>query len=175
MEYILEHGIAELSLRPMAKALGVTHATLVRQFGSKEDLIAEAVVKIRESVLERRAGASGAPDAPSLAVAMWAAWRRLCEPSERRQFVLLFELVAMNERQQGRFGPLPEMLITDFLGPMQSTIQNAGLSRSDARSLATGFLAQVRGLQLDLAVTGDRRRVDAAMRHYIEAMTETRP
>jgi AcrR family transcriptional regulator len=175
VEYILDHGIAELSLRPMANALGVTHATLVRQFGSKEDLIAEAVATIREGVLKRRVQSSGEAAAPSLAAAMWASWRRLCEPSERRQFVLLFELVAMNERLQGRFGPLPEMLITDFLGPMESTLRSAGLSRREARNLATGFLAQVRGLQLDLAVSGDQRRVNAAMRHYIETMTGTRP
>ena len=92
VEYILERGIAELSLRPMAKELGVTHATLLRHFGTKEALVLEVVKSIREDLLDQLVRSSGhrAPDSPGRS--MWAAWRQLCEPSERRQFVLLFEL-----------------------------------------------------------------------------------
>ncbi|HSM64969.1 MAG TPA: TetR/AcrR family transcriptional regulator [Ilumatobacteraceae bacterium] len=169
VEYVLAHGVADLSLRPMAKALGVTHATLLRHFTSKEDLIAEVVSTIREGVFRPGTGQAGSPVA--LDDAMWAVWRRLCEPPERRQFALLFELVAANERDPGRFGDLTPMLITDFLEPLEAAMRRRGLSRRRARLLATGFLAQVRGLQLDLSVSGDRRRVDAAMRHYIDTMT----
>lgn len=153
----------------MAKALGVTHATLLRHFTSKEDLIAEVVSTIRESVFRPRGGQAGSSVA--LDDSMWAVWRRLCEPSERRQFALLFELVATNERDPGRFGDLAPMLITDFLEPLEAAMRSRGLSERRARDLATGFLAQVRGLQLDLSVSGDQRRVDAAMRHYIDTMT----
>lgn len=169
MEYILAHGVADLSLRPMADALGVSHATLLRHFASKEDLIGEVVSTIREGVLQARTGQRD--DTLDLAEAMWTVWRQLCQPSERRQFALLFELVAANERDPGRFGELMPMLITDFLGPMEAAMRSRGLSRRSARNLATGFLAQVRGLQLDLSVSGDQRRVDAAMRHYINTMT----
>lgn len=170
VEYILEHGVSDLSLRPMAKALGVTHATLLRHFGSKHDLIAEVVSTIREGVLQAR-GRRAIDNPPPLAATMWASWKRLCQPPERRQFALLFELVALNDRDPGRFGELTPLIITDFLGPMEAAMRARGLSRRDARNLATGFLAQVRGLQLDLAVSGDQRRVDAAMRHYIATMT----
>jgi AcrR family transcriptional regulator len=164
VEYILENGIAELSLRPMARSLGVTHATLLRHFGTKEMLITEVIDHIRDDLLARSAGGRAGA---TLESSMWATWRRLCESSERRQFVLLFEVVAIQARTPDRFGSLAPMLITDFLGPMEAGMRNSGLSRREARNLATGFLAQVRGLQLDLAVSGDQRRVDAAMKHFI--------
>ena len=171
MEYVLEHGIARLSLRPMAQELGVTHATMLRHFGSKEALVTEVVTSIREGLLDELVRSSGddTPDTP--ARSMWTAWHRLCEPSERRQFVLLFELVAIHARDPGRFGSLAPMLVTDFLGPIEGSLRSYGLPAQEAADLATGFLAQVRGLQLDLAVSGDQRRVDAAMKRYIEAVT----
>ena len=43
VDYVLDHGIADLSLRPMASSLGVTHATLIRHFSSKEALVAALV------------------------------------------------------------------------------------------------------------------------------------
>jgi AcrR family transcriptional regulator len=175
VEYILERGIADLSLRPCAKELGVSHATLLRHFGTKEALITEVVNRIRTDLLDQLVRSSGGRVGDTPARAMWAAWRQLCEPSERRQFVLLFELVAMQARDPDRFGSLAPMLITDFLGPIQASLRSYGLTASQARDLATGFLAQVRGLQLDLAVSGEQRRVDAAMRRYIKTVTAPAP
>lgn len=171
VEYVLEHGIADLSLRPFARELGVTHATLLRHFGSKEELVREVVVRIREDLLDEsaRLPPDRAPATP--AEAMWGAWRRLTDPAQRRQFVLLFELVAAHARDPGRFGPLAPLLVADFLGPVRASLEGYGLPAHDAEELATGFLALVRGLQLDLAVTGDEQRVDEAMGLYVRAVT----
>jgi AcrR family transcriptional regulator len=175
VEYVLDHGVAELTLRPLADALGVTHATLLRQFGTKEELVTEVIASIREGLLAELSASVGvievAPPAPS----MRAVWQQLCEPNERRQFVLLFELVALQAREPDRFGSLAPLLISDFLPPMEASFRNDGRSPDEARDLATGFLAQLRGLQLDLAVSGDQDRVDAAMNRYIDAITRTDP
>lgn len=172
VEYILEHGIAELSLRPMADELGISHSTLIRQFGTKEALVKEVIERIRSDLFNRP---RTPVDHASLGDELRATWRRLCEPAERRQFVLLFEVVAIQARNPDRYGSLTPMLITDFLGPMEASLQHHGLSRREASSVATAFLALVRGLQLDLAVSGDRRRVDAAIDRYIDTVTRTHP
>lgn len=170
VEYVLEHGLAELSLRPMADELGVSHSTLIRHFGTKEKLVIEVMDSIRADLFNRpRASVVDAP----LAQVFRATWKRLCEPAERRQFVLLFEVVALQSRDPDRFGPLAPMLITDFLGPIEAALRNHGLSGRQVRDVATGYLALVRGLQLDLAVSGDQRRVDAAMNRYIDTITRT--
>jgi AcrR family transcriptional regulator len=174
VEYILDNGVGELTLRPLADALGVTHATLLRHFGTKEELVREAITAIRIDVFDKLRASAGDIAAAPLARSMRAVWQQLCEPTERRQFVLLFELVALQSREPDRFGPLAPLLISDFLLPMQASFRNAGRTRTEARELATGFLAQLRGLQLDLALSGDQRRVNAAMNRYIDVMTRTK-
>lgn len=171
VEYVLEHGVAELSLRPLAKELGVTHATLIRHFESKEALVGEVVEHIRTDIGPKVRASAGYPADASTAQMMRTVWEHLCAPAERRQFALLFELVAMHARDQDRFEFLEQMLITDFLAPLEARLRSDGLSSRDARDFATGFLAQVRGLQLDLAVSGDERRVNSAMHRYIEFVT----
>lgn len=171
VEYVLDHGVAELSLRPMAKELGVTHATLIRHFESKEALVAEVVDHIRTEIGPKTRASGGYPaDAPADRM-MRAVWANLSQPAERRQFALLFELVAMHTRQQDRFDHLEQMLITEFLAPLQARFRRDGMSSREARDVATGFLALVRGLQLDLAMSGDERRVNAAMNRYIDLVT----
>lgn len=171
VDYVLEHGVAELTLRPMAQALGVSHATLIRHFGTKEALVAEVISAIRLGVFETLAASTGDLSDVPVADSMRIVWRQLCEPKQRRQFVLLFEVVAIEARHPDRFGGLATLLISDFLSPIESELRAAGRSPDEARHIATGFLALVRGLQLDLAVTGDIDRVDAAMNRYIAAVT----
>jgi AcrR family transcriptional regulator len=171
VEYILEHGVSELSLRPMAKEIGVTHATLLRHFGTKEELVAEVVELIRADVFAERV--EQAEVVVSLARSLRTVWKRLCDPKERRQFALLFELVALETRDPGRFEGLTSILVSDFLDPLEAAFREHGLSRREARDVATTYLALVRGLQLDLALTGDQRRVDAAMYRYIDDVTRT--
>jgi len=171
VEYILEHGVCELSLRPMAKEIGVTHATLLRHFGTREELITEVAEYIRADVFAERV--EQAEVVVSLAQSLRTVWKRLCDPKERRQFALLFELVALETRDPGRFANLTSLVISDFLEPLEAAFRNHGLSRREARDVATAYLALVRGLQLDLALTGDRPRVDAAMHRYIDDVTRT--
>lgn len=169
VEYVLDHGLCDLSLRPMAKAIGVTHATLLRHFGTKEDLVTEVVEHIRAELFAERV--QRAEVVVSLAQSLRTVWKRLCDPKERRQFALLFELVALETRNPGRFDNLTSILISDFLDPLEAAFRNNGLSRRQARDVATAYLGLVRGLQLDLALTGDSRRVDAAMHRYIDDVT----
>jgi AcrR family transcriptional regulator len=170
VEYVLEHGVADLSLRPMADELGVSHSTLLRHFGTKEDLVTEVIEHIRAGIFS--APRSSAVDAP-LAQSFRAVWKRVCEPTERRQFLLLFEVVAMQGRDPNRFASLEPTLITEFLRPVEARLRSHGLSNREARDVASGFLAMVRGLQVDLAVSGDQRRVDAAMHRYIDMITRS--
>lgn len=51
--YLLEHGLAELSLRPLAAAAGTSARLLIYHFGSKERLLVEVL-----ETLQRRLRAS---------------------------------------------------------------------------------------------------------------------
>ena len=162
-EYVLDNGVGDVSLRPMAHALGVTHATLLRHFGSKEQLLLEVSEKVRSDLVnswQQDEELKAALRADELVRLVWA---RLCEPAEQRQFILLFELVGRAARRPADTAVLAGSIVEEWLLPIESRLRAAGWSSNDARTAATFILAQVRGLQLDLLLTGDRTRVDAAL------------
>jgi AcrR family transcriptional regulator len=167
-EYVLDHGIGDLSLRDMARALGVTHATLLRHFSSKEDLLLQVVAKIRSDFVDQLANDEQLRSAHPASALLRTTWKRLCEPAEQRQFVLLFELVGRATRDGGRVAELAQSSIDDWLTVISAQLSRIGYPPKDADTLATVLLAQVRGLQLDLLLTGDRRRVDRAIDALIE-------
>jgi AcrR family transcriptional regulator len=167
-EYVLDHGIGDLSLRDMARALGVTHATLLRHFSSKEELVLQVVAKIRSNFVDQLANDEQLRSAQPASKLLRATWNRLCEPAEQRQFALLFELVGRATRDGGRIAELAQSSIDDWLLVISAQLLRTGYPAQDADMLATLLLAQVRGLQLDLLLTGDRPRVDRAIDALIE-------
>lgn len=167
-EYVLDHGIGELSLREMARALGITHATLLRHFSSKEDLLLQVIEKIRSDFVDQLANDEELRSARPASTLLRTIWKRLCEPAEQRQFVLLFELAAKATRDGGQIGELAQSGLDDWLSVISAQLVRIGYPPKEADTLATLSLAQVRGLQLDLLVTGDRRRVDRAIAALVE-------
>jgi AcrR family transcriptional regulator len=161
-DYVLDHGIADLSLRPVAQALGVTHATLLRHFSSKDELIKCVLDKIRTDLFAQVSADSELREAGSTAQLLRITWRRLCEPKEQRQFLLLFAMAAGKGWQPGDGGELVRSMEDGFVEFISGWLRQDGWTPEDASALATLLLAQIRGLQLDLLITGDRARVDRA-------------
>lgn len=160
-EYVLDHGIAGLSLRPVAQALGVTHATLLRHFSSKDELIKCVVDKMRTDLVAQVTADSKLQEAGSTAELLRITWRRLCEPKEQRQFLLLFEMVAGKGWRSSDGGELARPM-DDLVEFVSGWLRQDGWAPEDASALATLLLAQIRGLQLDLLISGDRARADRA-------------
>ncbi|MFI1918634.1 TetR/AcrR family transcriptional regulator [Nocardia sp. NPDC020380] len=169
-EYVLDNGVRELSLRPAARALGVSHATLIRHFATKEALIAEVLEHIRADFEERLLSEElRAVDSP--AELLHAAWQHLCRPREQRQFLVLFELVATAARTPDH--PV-SALVTDWLTVIERELLRYHWPAETVSRTATFILAQVRGLQLDLITTGDRERVDEAFAATVEFLMRER-
>nr|WP_226887166.1 TetR/AcrR family transcriptional regulator [Nocardia brasiliensis] len=160
-EYVLDHGVADLSLRPLATALGVSHGTLIRHFQTKEALIAEVLGCIRADFETRLLSVELSGDASGIEV-LRGIWRRLCQPREMRQFRVLFELAAAVGYSDTRDTTLPETLITNWITLIAQPLIRFGCPPEIAPELATFVLAQIRGLQIDLMTTGDRDRADGA-------------
>lgn len=53
-EYILENGLTDLALRPLAVEIGVTHSTLLRHFSTKDDLIFAVIERFEPIFLQNR-------------------------------------------------------------------------------------------------------------------------
>jgi AcrR family transcriptional regulator len=48
VDYVLAHGISNLSLRPLAEALGVSTYSLVYHFGSKDGVVEAILARVEE-------------------------------------------------------------------------------------------------------------------------------
>ncbi|WP_369172840.1 TetR/AcrR family transcriptional regulator [Streptomyces sp. R28] len=162
-EYVLEHGVTDLSLRPVAQALGVTHATLLRHFSSKDELIMAVLENIRTDLAAQLTSDAESGEAHSTAELVKTVWKQLCEPKQQRQFLLLFELVGHHGWKPDGHRDLAQSIVEDWIAVLTDRLARDGWPAEDSAALATLLLAQVRGLQLDLLVSGDRERADRAL------------
>jgi AcrR family transcriptional regulator len=159
--YVLDHGVSDLTLRPLASAMGVTIATVVRQFGTKEALIEEVSRSINDDLLRTLRDDPELADL-SPAQTLRTLWRRWLDPAQGRQFRMLFELYALALRHPEQYRWFTESIVTDWLPQIESPLISDGVDPAAARQLSTLVLAVLRGLHLDLVATGDVDRVDAA-------------
>ena len=169
-EYVLDHGLADLSLRPLARELGVTHATLIRHFVSKDKLIAEVVDRMRVDFLETLQ----TDDETSGSVEfLEMSWEKLRQPREQRQFRALFEIASRAPQNRYVPGDVTARILGQWRNPLEQRLVGEGRSSAEATEIATLVIAQVRGLQLDLLITGERERIDAAFARAIDQLRRT--
>ena len=147
-EYVLANGLAGLSLRPLARALGTSPRMLLYDFGSKDRLVHEILAEIRRHEADLL-------DAEVHTLADIWAW--IAAP-EREPFLRLFFELYVSSLGRHEAKPLVEDWL-DFL-------QREWRPRVDAAE-ATLMIAVVRGLLLDRLATGDRARTDAAMGRFL--------
>jgi len=174
LAYAREHGLADVSLRALAAAIGTSHRMLIYHFGSKEGLLAAVVSAVeaeQRAVMIGMARGSGADPA----TAMRRFWADLADPGKHESERLFFETVAMALRGQPGTEGLRAGLVEPWLdaaeeaaGLLEPPVSgDANPDADPVRLDARVGMALVRGLLLDLLATGDRDGVDAAMDHFI--------
>ncbi|HEY1548407.1 MAG TPA: TetR/AcrR family transcriptional regulator [Kofleriaceae bacterium] len=166
VEYLTQHGLAELSLRPLARAVGSSPRVLLYYFGSKEQLVAEVFAALRE---RQRAQLEALPS-HGFAADCWATWKQMTAPQSLRYFRLFFEAVGIALRQPAQHRAFLAATVDDWLAALVGPLHASGMSAADARTLATIVIAGLRGFILDVCTTDDARRVDRAVRAWIEAI-----
>lgn len=161
VDYVCRHGLSQLSLRPLAKALGTSPRNLLYYFGSKDDLVVEIIRRGRARQQATMANLKLSPDLRPAQVSR-ILWRQWTDPKRLPLMRLFFEIYSLAISDPARFPGFAERAVEEWLGALEGCSTLPGRSRSDARALATVMIAAFRGFMLDLAATGDRARVDAA-------------
>jgi AcrR family transcriptional regulator len=160
-DYVLEHGLAGLSLRPLASALGTSTRMLLYDFSSKEELIMAVLTEIRRreaAMLAGHAGAAGA-SGPELVQAVWD-W---ASSAERAPFMrLFFEVYIDAAAHPGTYSQRGRAMVTEWLDQFGTALAGSPADAADAAS-ATLVIAVLRGLLLDRLGTGDAERTDRAL------------
>jgi AcrR family transcriptional regulator len=169
VEYLVTHGVADVSLRPLAHAVGSSPRVLLYYFGSKEDLVSLALARLRERQRASfaRLKQSGAADPIA---ACRAVWRQLAAPQSEPLFRLFFQAYSMGLQEPQRFAEFLHHAIEDWLEFLSGPRIAAGESPREARAFATVVLAGFRGFMLDYCASHDRRRVEAAVELWLRSL-----
>jgi AcrR family transcriptional regulator len=166
-EYALQHGLADLSLRPLAAAIGSSPRVLLYLFGSKDGLVRALLARARVdelALLERLHD-----DQPlGLAAAAERVWSWLERPEHRPLLTLWLEGYARSlVDPHGPWSGFAEATVRDWLGVLAAAQPPAERHTADAEAQRTAVLALLRGSLLDLLATGEAERVTAALQQQL--------
>lgn len=165
--YVLSNGLAEMSLRPLAKAIGSSPRVLLFLFGSKEGLTRALLARARDDELAYLDALRAARQTGGLADTGREVWSWLADPAHRALLALWTEGYARSlQSEPGPWAEFGRDTVSDWLDLLAAR-QNAAHAAAAERTL---LLAVLRGALLDLLATGDHDRVTAAVERHLSAI-----
>jgi AcrR family transcriptional regulator len=167
--YLLEHGLSDLSLRPLAEALGTSARLLIYHFESKEGLLTEALdsmqLRLRQSfgsMVERRASGSERP--------LKLFWDWAITDENFPYLKLIYELQILAVQNPAAYGQYLQRNASNWSELIATALPEA--ERTPAMVTLLGAVFD--GLFLELMSTGDRKRTTQAIQQFLRLVDEAR-
>jgi AcrR family transcriptional regulator len=166
--YALAHGLGEMSLRPLAAAIGSSPRVLLFLFGSKDGLVRSLLARARSDELALVEQARAQQPEGDLATVVRATWQWLVDRRHRPLLTLWVEAYARSLTEpDGPWAGFAAQTVEDWLSLLaraQSPDHRRSRAGAAERTLA---LYVLRGALIDLLATGDIRRNTAAIEAYL--------
>jgi AcrR family transcriptional regulator len=160
LAYLLEHGLANISLRPLAAQLGTSARILMFHFKSKTGLLQEVMEelqsRLKSSFLEIRERGQEGPQLKRF-------WLWAIRKKNLAYLRLLYEaqiVAAQNPREYGRY-------LKKTSRDWQAIAFQSLSEPVRSPAMATLCIAVFDGLMLEMINTGDRARLTAAIDEFI--------
>ncbi|MFJ3040319.1 TetR family transcriptional regulator [Streptomyces tendae] len=171
--YALTHGLADLSLRPLAEAVGSSPRVLLFLFESKDGLLRALLARARADELALLARV-GQPDRPvGLAPAVERVWTWLAAKEHRPLLRLWAEAYARSlTHPDGAWAGFARATVDDWLGVLAGFQAPSERDSEDGAVRRTLALAVLRGALLDLLATDDEERLTAAVAHQLALLRD---
>ncbi len=173
VDALLTYGAAELSLRPLAERVGTSARLLIYHFGSKEQLLADAMAEVRLRI-QTSLGAYAVQVRPkTLRDLVMMVWDWAVQPANQGYFRLLFEVDGLTL--------FDRVHVSQDTGRAHSAAWIALIERAAERLPAEGplfrvhstlILATLTGLLQEFLSTGDLDRTTAAMSALIDLIAQ---
>ncbi|MHA7957822.1 TetR/AcrR family transcriptional regulator [Streptomyces sp. L500] len=151
MHYVGEHGLATLTLRPLAAALGTSDRMLVYHFGSREGLVVALLDRAFADLATVWQGRQATRPSDLVRVL----WQTFAEPGVRVALRLYLEaasLAGTDELWREQLAPAA----SSYLHTAEQWLVEAGMSPAIAPSAARLASATLDGALLQLGIDGDR-------------------
>ena len=174
-EYVLQHGLMTLSLRPLSQAIGSSPRVLLFLFGSKEGLVQALLGRARAAELEflNDMHPAGRPD--DFVDVVRRVWEWLVAKEHRAMLGLWLETYAHSVVERG--GPYAQFArrtVEGWVGLMaihQTAQHRRTRAGANERALA---LAVLRGALMDLLASGDEDRTTALVDAWLSGIVAAR-
>ena len=175
-EYALTHGLADVSLRPLAAAIGSSPRVLLFLWGSKDGLIKALLGRARAdeiAILDRLEGTEDITPV-GLVRAVEQVWSWLAAGEHRPLLRLWTEAYARSlVEPEGPWAGFARATVDDWLGVLAAHQPAPERDSAEGLTRRTLALAVLRGALLDLLATHDEPRVTAAVDHHLVLLRET--
>lgn len=167
-EYVLEHGLAEMSLRPLAATIGSSPRVLLFLFGSKDGLVRALLARARADELAFIEQMRVQEPEADLGMIIRRTWQWLVDERHRRLLALWLEAYARSLAEpDGPWAGFAAQTVEDWLS-LLTAAQPAGRRRGRAGAAErTLGLCVLRGALIDLLATGDVKRNTAAIEAHL--------
>jgi AcrR family transcriptional regulator len=169
LDYVEAHGVGDLSLRPLGKAIGASPRTLLYHFGSKEQLLADVMRARRARQRKQFAEIMRGEGAP-IADACREIWNAMSSPEGLAAFKRSLETYVFALNAPQKYRGFLENTVEDWLRFRADARHDEGYSHNDSRAIGTIVVAGFRGFLLDLCATGDYPRVNRAVDLWIDTL-----
>jgi AcrR family transcriptional regulator len=168
--YVLTHGLADMSLRPLARAIGSSPRVLLYLYGSKDELIRALLGRARADELAAIGARQEAGSPADLIEVALQVWRWLSDVSHRHLLGLWVEAYARSlVDPDGPWSGFAAQTVQDWLGLLAAR-QPPGRRGPAGAAERTAVLAVLRGAMLDVLATGDVARTTRSVTLALRAL-----
>ncbi|MES2036616.1 MAG: TetR/AcrR family transcriptional regulator [Pseudomonadota bacterium] len=165
LDYFLAHGLAELSLRPLAEKIGTSARLLIYHFESKEKLITvvmeEVRARVQQSVISMMHATRGEASMESF-------WNWITDSENIRYVRLLFEVQVLALQNPAVYA----QFLSDTSSSWLEVLEHGIPESAERRTIATLCGAVIDGLVLEYMSTGDLDRTTAALKFFVRLLSQ---
>ena len=164
LSYFLRHGVANLSLRPLAAAVGTSARMLLHYFGSKEALIAEVMEQVQQRLQNSFRELLESERTKTKSGLLQEFWDVLSHRTNQPSLRLLFEVQMLALQNPGRY----RRYLSRTSSSWRRLIERALPARDKGAVTVTLYNAVIDGLLLELLATGDLRRTSRTLQLFAD-------
>ena len=160
------NGLVDFSLRRAARAAGTTHKVLLYHFDGPEDLLTQAVLRLRERRITRGlAAATEGPADRSLADRVRSMWPTLIGAESW----VLDQAIGLSMYDAARYADLARSASQQYM-PALLSICPENWTETRKRELSELVLATLRGFLIEWRTSGDAAGIDAGFAALVRAL-----
>ena len=165
-EDLAVNGLVDFSLRRAARAAGTTHKVLLYYFDGPDDLLRQAILRLRDRRIDRGlAAAAAGPPGQTLAARVRAIWPALLGEESR----VLDQAMGLMMYDPGRYGELGRGSSQQYL-PALLSICPPDWPEQRKLEVSEMILAALRGFLIDRLTSGNDEGVQAGFEALSRAL-----